>query len=308
MRVLITGAGGLLGRSLAAAARAAGHETIGLGRSGQAPAGLACDRWIAGDLTDPRILEHDWRPCAGAAVFHLAADTGIYHAGGDALRGSALVTEAACKLAQRTGGRLVFFSSSAVYSGRHTRHPVTALSESDETNPTTIYGRSKRAAEVSLSRSGVETVVLRIFGVLSDRLPAVPDRGNLIQALCRARATGEELTVTVDALGHTAVRDYVLDEDVARCALAALDWPLGGNRCVTVNLCTGEGTSVLSLVELVQSLGGRDLRVRWAPPLTGFNAVMVGDPAELRKRCTPIPANRVREFWTRLLADRAPAS
>ena len=83
MKVIITGAGGLLGRRLAAEARNAGHEAVGIGRSQKLPVGLACDHWIAGDLTDQRLLKHDWTAYRGAPVFHLAGDTQVYQAGRD---------------------------------------------------------------------------------------------------------------------------------------------------------------------------------------------------------------------------------
>lgn len=306
MKVIITGAGGLLGRRLAAATRRAGHETIGIGRAAHPPAGPGCDRWISGDLADPRILEQDWTSLSGAAVFHLAADTRLYQPGRNFVRDNVATTETACAMAQRTGGRLVFFSSSAVYSGPHTRRPVTALAESDETKPSTDYGRSKRVAEEVISHAGVDAVVLRLFGVLSDLLPAMSDRGNLVQAIVRAWRTGSEVVVATDATGEPAVRDYVMEEDVSRCALAALAWPRAVDGVLTVNVCTGEGTTAVAMVEMARKVAGREIRLRLEPRPAGANPVMVGDPSLLRKRQSPVPQNRVEEFWAGLFSGRGP--
>lgn len=307
MKVIITGAGGMLGRRLAAEARRAGHETIGVGRAAHPPAGSVCDRWISGDLADPRMLEQDWASLSGAAVFHLAADTRIYQPGRDFVRDNVATTETACAMAQRTGGRLIFFSSSAVYSGPHTRRPVTALAESDETNPSTAYGRSKRMAEGAISRAGVDAVVLRLFGVLSDLLPAVPERGNLVQAIVRAWRTGGEVVVATDASGELTVRDYVLEEDVSRCALAALVWPRAAVGPLTVNVCTGEGTTAVAMVEMARKVAGKEIRLRLEPHPAGTNPAMVGDPSTLRKLHSPAPQNRVWEFWAKLFSGRRPA-
>jgi short-subunit dehydrogenase len=49
-RVLLTGAGGGIGRAMAQALRGAGAEVTGVGRS-EAPAGWAADDWVRADLT-----------------------------------------------------------------------------------------------------------------------------------------------------------------------------------------------------------------------------------------------------------------
>lgn len=306
MTVIITGAGGLLGRRLAAAARPAGHETVGLGRAAQPPAGLDCDHWIAGDLTDPRMLRHDWARYAGAPVFHLAADTRIYQPGRNFSRDNIAATAAAVAIARRTGGRLVFFSSSAVYSGPRTRRPLQLLSEQDETAPATDYGRSKLEAERAVRRAGVDAVVLRLFGVLAERLAELPDRGNLVQAILRTGRNGGELGLAIDDTGEPAIRDYVHEEDICRCALAALTWPRSETGPVTVNVCTGEGTSTTDLAAAAGRVLGRIWRQRLVPLAGAVNPVMVGDPAALRSRLGWVPRNRTEEFWVRMRSTLAP--
>ena len=56
MKVLVTGAGGFLGRATVAAALAAGHEVVALRRPGSPTAPVSAPaelRWIAGDLRQP---------------------------------------------------------------------------------------------------------------------------------------------------------------------------------------------------------------------------------------------------------------
>ena len=304
MKVVITGAGGLLGHRLAAEARLAGHETIGVGRAAQRPAGLACDHWISGDLADPRILLPDWEVLGGAAVFHLAADTRIYQPGRDFLRDNVTATEMACAIARRTGGRLVFFSSSAVYSGTRTRRPVALLTEQDETVPGTAYGRSKLAAEAVIRHAGIDAVLLRLFGVLSERLAEVPDRGNLVQAILRAHRTGEEVVIATDPDGTAPVRDYVRDDEVCRVALAVLECAAPTPR--VLNLCSGVGTGALEMVAMAGRAAGSALPVRCEPRASATNAVMVGDPSALRRLLGWSPANRVQEFWGRRFSRPGP--
>ncbi len=55
-RVLLTGASGGIGRAMAQRLRAAGAQVAGVGRSGQAPTGLALDAWVQADLDTPAGL------------------------------------------------------------------------------------------------------------------------------------------------------------------------------------------------------------------------------------------------------------
>ncbi len=306
MSVIITGAGGLLGWHLVTAARRAGQETIGIGRSGQAPAGLVCDHWISGDLADSALLQHNWSEFKGAAVFHLAANTRIYESGRDFTRDNIVSTETACAIAQRTGGRLIFFSSSAVYSGPRTNRPVALLRENDTTEPTSAYGCSKLAAEAVIKRADVGAVIFRLFGVLSVRLAVVPERGNLVQAILRAQRTGQEVRLAIDPEEQSPVRDYVLASDVCRFILALMACPA---RVPSVlNLCTGVGTSTAEMVELAGRAAGVNLRVRFERQSSAYNSVMVGDPAGIKQLLGSAPASRVQEFWERMFSGRGPVA
>jgi nucleoside-diphosphate-sugar epimerase len=308
--MIITGAGGLLGRHLAEELHQEGHQVTGIGRSPRPPPDLACDRWISADLADSHLRGHDWTAYRGAPVFHLAGEIRIYESGRDFHRDNVATTETACAIAQRTGGRLVFFSSAAVYSGPRTHRPVTALRETDETVPDGDYGRTKLAAEDLIRRTGVDAVVLRLFGVLSHRLAGLPDRGNLVQAIVRAWQTGTEVAISTDALGEPPVRDYVLARDVCRCAHAALTWTHSSASPLTVNICTGEATTTAQMVRLAAEAAGRTIPCRLTTPARAVNPVMLGDPSLLRKLTGGVPANQVGEFWVRLLQDLAqvPAS
>lgn len=302
MTIVITGIGGLLGRELARHARAHGHWVVGVARRNDPTlAGLA-DQLVFEDLCSG--TRQDWSSLAGeAVVFHLAADTQIYGMGEEGRRNNVDATVAACAIARQTGGRLVFFSSSAVYSGPGTGHPIAALAENAATAPATAYGQSKKIAEEIIAQSGVSAMVLRIFGVLSEDLAARSPRGNLVQAIMRSLGSGEELVLGEDEAGRPAVRDYVLSGDVCRLALQAGVILAGdgsaANRTQVVNLCTGVATSTWEMARQAQAAAGRIFPVRFEPRHSGENAVMVGDASLLRQVFGRVPCSRVREFWER---------
>lgn len=307
MRIIITGAGGMLGHGLAVAACRAGHDTLGIGRSEHPPTDLACDHWLAADLANLTLADRNWSDWRGAPVFHLAGDTRIYEAGRDFARSNLATTATACAIARRTGGRLVFFSSAAVYSGSRTRRTVQPLREFDETEPAGAYGRSKQAAEELIRNTCEDAVILRLFGVLSARLVGCPDRGNLVQAIVRAWRADTEVIVAADETGEPMVRDYVLDEDVCQCALAALDWVRPSPQPLTVNVCTGEPTTVEDMVKFAARVARRPIYHRRQCQPGATNPVMLGDSSLLRKLHGKVPANRVAEFWAKLLPSLGPA-
>ncbi len=311
MNVIITSIGGLLGRELAIQARRLGHRVIGLARRfDSAYAGLA-DEWVIEDLACG--TGQDWRSVAGeAVVYHLAADTRIYGDGEGFYRDNVRATATACDIARQTGGRLVFFSSGAVYSGEGTSYPLTPLTEHSVTNPVIAYGRSKKAAEELIAGSGISAVVLRIFGVLSERLVMQSARGNLVQAIEHSLRTGEELVLGIDSVGRVAVRDYVLAEDVCGVALRAgallahETSALGATQFV--NLCTGVPTSTWEMAQIAQVATGKMFPIRFESRGSTESEVMVGDGAALQRLLGVAPRSRVREFWERAAVNRCCAA
>lgn len=114
MKVLVTGAGGFLGRAVVAAALAAGHEVLALHRPASAnPARLTLQRltYILGDLRQPGAWQVDIRTVE--AVIHCAAA-----ASGDLstqLAGTVLATENLLAALPTDLRRFVHVSSFSVY-------------------------------------------------------------------------------------------------------------------------------------------------------------------------------------------------
>ena len=141
MHVLLTGAGGVVGRFVAPALAAAGHRVTRLGRSGGA-------RWSLEDAA-PEVPEAD-------ALVHLAFDhlPGRYRGGegDDPARFRRLNVDGTCRLFDAVGGaHIVFLSSRAVY-GDHRRGAF--LKEDDSPEPDSLYGEVKLAAERALGARG----------------------------------------------------------------------------------------------------------------------------------------------------------
>lgn len=152
MHVLVTGGRGLVGRFVTAALADAGHTVMHLGR------GPEDHPW---DLADPapRLPRAD-------ALVHLALAhlPGAYRGGeGDDPEGfRRLNLDGTRRLFDAAGpARIVFLSSRAVY-GDHRRGAI--LRESDTTEPDSLYGAVKHAAEQALGERGVSIRATGVYG------------------------------------------------------------------------------------------------------------------------------------------------
>ena len=167
-RVLVTGAGGQLGRALQEAF--AGDEVVALTRA----------EWDVTLPPPPDLPEID-------LVLHAAAWTDVDGAEADP-QGAAAANVGGTKNAAELGAPLVYFSSDYVFDGRK-RSPYV---ESDAPNPLSAYGRSKAHGEAA---AGEDAWIVRsswLFG---------PTGHNFVRTMLRLGAEREEVAVVDDQVG-----------------------------------------------------------------------------------------------------------
>lgn len=199
------------------------------------------------------------------------------------------------ELGRRNIKRFVFSSSATVY-GEPEMLPLTESARLQATSP---YGRSKLFVEEILrdcyaADSSWNVLILRYFnpigahssGQIGEDPQGIPN--NLmpfIAQVCVGRR--DELSVfgdDYDTPDGTGVRDYIHVVDLAKGHVAALDAlysnePVG---CEAVNLGTGQGVSVLELVEGMGKASGKPVPYAIAPRRPGDVAAMYADPARAK--------------------------
>jgi UDP-arabinose 4-epimerase len=182
--------------------------------------------------------------------------------------------------------RIVFSSTCATYGIPET--PL--IGESHPQNPINPYGRSKLMIEHILSdyanAYGLRFAALRYFNAAG----ADPDgtigedhdpETHLIPLAIRAALGGDPLRVfgtDYPTLDGTAVRDYIHVSDLASAhalALAHLNKPGSGN--LLMNLGTGRGHSVRSIIESVEHVSGKSVPYIESPRRAGDPPVLVAD-------------------------------
>lgn len=142
MKVLVTGAAGQLGTDVVSLFREIGHTVI------------ACDRDTL-DITDQSACLTTLNEYKPDAVIHCAAFTAVDLAEQEvdaAYKVNAVGTRNMVLASERVGAKFCYISTDYVFDGS-SEDPYR---EYDNTNPQTIYGKSKRAGEImvqSLSSS-----------------------------------------------------------------------------------------------------------------------------------------------------------
>jgi dTDP-4-dehydrorhamnose reductase len=182
MRILITGAAGMLGQDLGEAAGAAGHEVFGLARAElDVTDADAVEASVARARPDVVINSAAWTDVDGAEAEETQA-TLVNGAGAGNVAGAAA----------RAGAWTIHVSSDYVFDGAK-REPYL---ESDRVGPESAYGRSKLAGEREVARAARErhTTVRSswLFGAGGSCFP---------RTIARLAAERDALTVVDDQVG-----------------------------------------------------------------------------------------------------------
>jgi UDP-glucose 4-epimerase len=284
MRVLVTGGAGYIGSVTVHGLLEDGHEVTVLDdlSTGHREAVWPEARFVEGRVQDPVAL-------AGAldgseAVIHFASLSLVPQSVNNPRRYFRENLSAALELlegmAKAGVDRFVFSSSAAVY-GEPERE---LIEEETPLHPVNPYGMSKLMVETILKEEarahGLRAMALRYFNACgSDGIHGEhhDPETHLIPRLCAALlARGVEFSIhgrdypTADG---TAVRDYVHVSDLARAHVSAIS-ALTAPGFEALNLGSGNGASVLEVVQAARQVAGSSREFPFGPR-------RAGDPARL---------------------------
>lgn len=283
-RILVTGGAGFVGSHTIESAVAGGHEVLALDNfnSYYDP---EVKRKNAQDVLGSSgisVRELDLNGCdldelldGVEAVIHLAGQPGV-RASWDAfesyVRDNISATERLLRASLKAGvNRFVYASSSSVY-GNADSYPV---DESFPTVPFSPYGVTKLAGEHLVraysANYGLRSVCLRYFTVYGPRQR--PDMAFF--RLIRSALTGDPFILNGDG---SHIRDFTYVEDVAKANLSAVEAPLRENQ--VLNISGGSSTSMSEVLEMVQEISGRPLRIERNNEVAG-DVARTGGSSEL---------------------------
>lgn len=190
MRILITGSGGLLGRTLCR--HMAGHEVFAVTRRD-------CD------LADAESCQRMVGTLRPDVVLHAAAMTNVDACETErekARRDNVQASENIAKSCLAAAARLIAFSTDYVFDGELER----PYREDDPTDPRTGYGRSKLAAERAVIGHCPNHLICRIAWLYGSGGPS------FVHTMLRlGRENGAPVRVVADQIGNPTSADAVAD-------------------------------------------------------------------------------------------------
>jgi UDP-glucose 4-epimerase len=202
---------------------------------------------------------------------------------------------AVCTAMQRTSCWRFVFSSSATVYGTPERLPIDEDAALAAVSP---YGQTKLIGETLLrdlcaADPQLQVAVLRYFnpvGAHDSGLIGEDPRGtpnNLMPYVAQV-AVGRLPCLRIfgndyDTRDGTGVRDYIHVCDLAEGHVAAVRHLLGDRGSLTVNLGTGQGHSVLEVLQAYARAAGRELAHEVVPRRPGDVAACYADPSRARQ-------------------------
>lgn len=282
-RVLVTGAGGQVGRALLAADWPAGLAPLGLTHADL-------------DIADADAIARALDESGAVAVVNAAAYTAVDKAESEPDLAQRINAEAPGLLAAATAARglpLLQLSTDFVFDGRKGAPYL----EDDRVNPLSVYGASKAAGEVAVRAANPAHLILRTAWVFDAA------GRNFLNTMLRLAAERPELTVVADQRGQpTAAADVA----AALVRLLAL-WRAGAAPWGTWHFAGAGETTWHGFAEAIVALAAPSLGKR--PPVrpiaTADWPAAATRPADSRLDCARLEqAFGIRPRpWRAMLAD-----
>lgn len=268
MEILITGGAGFIGSHILAQLQGRRDmdvvvfDNLSSGSKEHVPAGMEL---VEGDVCDEAAVDALFADHHFDAVIHLAAQTMVPTSVEQPvldcqinLEGVLHVLEA-CRI--HGTGHILFSSSAAVY-GDNLHIP---LKETERLVPTSPYGITKMATEHYLrvyhELYGMDATVFRFANVYGER-QGEKGEGGVVSIFCKLLSQRQGITVFGDG---NQTRDFVYAGDIAQAIIRAL--PLKG--CHTMNVSTGQETSINDLIRSFEKAVGYTVPVQYTAPRTG---------------------------------------
>ena len=308
MKILVTGGTGFIGSHTVVELLNSGYEVIVIDNLSNSKIDVV-DKikkitnknfdFYEEDVCNKEALEKIFKENKIDAVIHFAG----YKAVGESVekplmyyRNNLDSTFSLCEVMSKYGCKNFVFSSSATVYGTPKSLPIKEdFPIGDTTNP---YGTSKVMNERILtdiynSDNSWNIALLRYFnpigahksGLIGENPNDIPN--NLMPYIVKV-ATGELPILNIfgddyDTIDGTGVRDYIHVVDLAKGHIKAIEWVLKGNGIDAFNLGTGNGYSVLELVNAFKKYNNVDVPYKIVGRRSGDIASCYADVSYAKK-------------------------
>lgn len=195
------------------------------------------------------------------------------------------------KVMEKHNCKTIVFSSSATIYGKNN---INLINEKSEIRPTNPYGETKAIIEKILnnlflsSKKSWKIINLRYFnpigahetGLIGEDPRGIPS--NLFPYICQV-AAGKLKVLRIFGKNWptndgTCIRDFIHIMDLADAHKSALDFLISEKpQLLNINIGTGEGFSVLELVNTFQAVNNCKLKYEFSDPRKGDISMVVAD-------------------------------
>lgn len=302
MKILVTGGAGYIGAITAQELEQAGHQVLVYDHFfSHPPAKLGNTPYVKGGLLDARTLDSTLSSFHPDVVMHFAA----YIQMGESVKnprkyydnnviGSLALIEAMIKHGVH---KLVFASTAGVYG-----NPVTLpIPEDHQKEPENPYGESKLVVERLLKwydrAYNFKSISIRFFnaaGAAGELGEDHHDESHIIPRVIAAQKEGREFTL----FGHdyptpdgTCVRDYIHVLDLSEAFRLAAEKLVAGGATTAYNAGTGLGYSNLEIVQMVERVSGKPVKVKFEPRRPGDANELVADVSRIKSELSWSPTH-----------------
>ena len=294
--VLVTGGAGYIGSHACKALAAAGYIPVTF--DNVVYGHRSAVRWgpfVYGDILDRSALDAALRAWQPVAVMHFAAFAYVGESvtnPGKYYRNNVVGTLTLLEALRDAGVAQFVFSSTCATYGVPKAVPI---AESHPQQPINPYGASKLMIERMLRdfdvAHGLRSISLRYFNAAGadpdgDIGEAHDPETHLIPLVLDA-AAGVRPNVTVFGADYptpdgTCIRDYIHVTDLAQAHVLALEVLQRGASSTAYNLGNGIGFSVRQVIDVAESVTGRQIPVKFGTQRAGDPARLVGDASRIR--------------------------
>jgi UDP-glucose 4-epimerase len=295
MKILLTGGAGYIGAITAIELVKAGHDVVVLDHfESHKPEKINQIRALSVDLLNPAQLEATLVKEKPDVVMHFAAYIQMGESVANPRKyyennvvGSRNLVEAML----RSGiDKLVFASSAGVYG-----NPVhVPIPENDPKEPENPYGESKLVVERLLKwygqAYGLRSISIRFFnaaGAMQDGALGEDhhDESHIIPNIINAQIQNKEFVLfgnDYPTSDGTCVRDYIHVLDLASAFALAAQKLVEGAETAVYNAGTGKGYSNKQIIEMVERVSGKPVKVKYEPRRAGDANELVADVSRIK--------------------------
>ena len=189
--------------------------------------------------------------------------------------------------------RIFIFSSSCAVYGVPRELPIVESSSKEPINP---YGATKLFFERALSAYsvayGLRSVSLRYFNAAGAHASGtigelhIPETHLIplaLQAMLGATPPLEIFGNNLNTPDGTCIRDFIHVSDLGQAHVLALEYLANGGETTILNLGTGTGTSVDSVIAAAEEIGQREVPRSYTAPRPGDPPVLYANPSQAKK-------------------------